>query len=291
MSRPPYQDKWRDGVLVEKGRRECADRFRVIFDHVGPVETVVDVGGWDGYFARRFAELGSECVLVEPRNVADLPERVVHRQDRVSADTVLPDCDAALALAVLHHMEDWEGVYRALRCASSMLIVEAAHPTELDGPLSPTLVDTGHRIGPVYERVMNDGVVVAETPGPNGVQRPIVAISNTMDGSVEDGLGRACGLMDDRLGELADLLGYEPHPGTLNAKVGRSGKAWVKNLPGPVQVDGRGGMSGPYWPVTVAGIAGHVRTSKSQTTVEVVAPFRLRDQGIANDDIVTLRPR
>lgn len=55
MSRPPYQDRWRDGRLVVKGRRECAARFDAIAAHVGPVETLVDVGGWDGYFARRFA--------------------------------------------------------------------------------------------------------------------------------------------------------------------------------------------------------------------------------------------
>ncbi len=58
MGRPPYQDKWRDGELVEKGRRECADRFAAIAEELGEVRHVVDVGGWDGYFARRFVEAG-----------------------------------------------------------------------------------------------------------------------------------------------------------------------------------------------------------------------------------------
>lgn len=290
--RAPYQDRWRDGALVEKGRRECAGRFKAIAGHLGTVGSLVDVGGWDGYFARRFAEAGVSCVLIEPRNVADLPAGVAHRQEHVDAATVFSPVDAALALAVLHHMGDWEDVYRHLRCASETLIVEAAHPDELDGPMSQTLIDTGDRIAPVYERVLRDGSLVVETPGPNGVPRPIVAVTNTRKGTVEDGSGRASEEMTVLPEQFWGPLGYQPATGTLNLRVGRAGKAWVRNLPAPVTLDDEAGdAAGPYWPVTVAGIDAHVRTSRAQTVVEVVAPVRFRDQGVGNGDDLVLRPR
>lgn len=289
--RRPYQDRWRDGVLVEKGRRECGGRFLAIAGHVGEVATVVDVGGWDGYFSRRFAEAGAAATLIEPRRVTDLPAEVTHRQERVDASTVFPPVDVALALAVLHHMGDWEVVYGNLRRSCDVLVVEAAHPDELLGDLSPTLVETGDRIGPIYERVMRDGVEIADTPGPNGIRRPIVAIGNRVIGEVEDGLGRATEIMTNRPDGFWTPLDYCPHPGTLNVRVGAAGKRWVRNLPDPVLLDDEdGGPAGPYWPVTVDGIDGHVRCSKSRTTVEVVAPVRLRDV-LPCDEPVTLRVR
>lgn len=293
MSRPPYQDVWRDGRLVTKGRRECARRFEAIRDHVGPVGSVLDVGGWDGYFSRRFAEAGAEVTLIEPRNVADVPDGVTHRQERVDASTAFPRVDVALALAVLHHMPDWEQVYEALRRRSDTLVVEVAHPDELDGPLSQTLVDTGDRIAPTYERLIHDGEVIATTGGPNGVRRPLVAIANRWEGTVGAGKGRAAEVMTDRPAGFFDPLGYQPHPGTLNVKVGRDGKSWAKRLPAPVTLDGTGGgTAGPYWPVTIGGVDAHVRTSRAQTVVEVVAPVNLRDAlGVVDGDPVTLEPR
>ena len=292
MSRPPYQDKWRDGALIEKGRRECADRFEAISGHVGPVGSVIDVGGWDGYFSRRFAEAGAHCVLVEPRNVVDLPVGVEHRQERVSATSELPSVEVGLALSVLHHMDDWEQVYAHLRAACEVLVVETPHPEELDGELSPTLVETGGRIGPIYERVLRDGTTITETPGPNGLARPIVAVTNTIVGVVEDGLGRASEVMAERPAEFWSPLGYQPVPGTLNLRVGRAGKSWVRRLQAPVTLDAdAGGVAGPYWPVSIDGVEAHVRTSRAQATVEIVSPVRLRSVGLDNGDPVTVRPR
>ena len=50
--RAPYQDVWRDGALVEPGRRDCANRYAAIRDalhgRLGAGFTLLDVGGWDG---------------------------------------------------------------------------------------------------------------------------------------------------------------------------------------------------------------------------------------------------
>lgn len=294
MARAPYQDVWRDGRLVTSGRRECAERFELIAGTAGDASSVLDVGGWDGYFPRRFAEAGWSATLVEPRNVAELPAGVVHRQERVDASTGFDRHDLALALSVLHHMEDWPSVYENLRRASTLLIVETPNPVELDGDLSPTLIETGHRIAPIHERVLDEGDQIGVTPGPNGVDRPIVAVHNATTGVVEAGLGRATEVMDGRPEEFWGRLGYAPVAGTLNVRVGQAGKRWVQRLPGPVNMtdEAPGGSIGPYWPVSVGGVDAHVRCSKSRTTVEVVAPVHLRDAlDLSDGDRVPLCPR
>lgn len=290
MGRPPYQDKWRDGRLVEKGRRECAGRFEMIADEVGPVDRLIDVGGWDGYFARRFAEAGATVDLFEPRNVADIPARVTHIQTRVDASTEFPRCDVALALAVLHHMPDWADVLTNLRRASRTLIVETAVPAELDGELSPTLIETGDRIAPIHDLLADIGRTFASTPGPNGVTRPLIAVRNRQSGTVEDGRGVAS---EHHVTDWP--LGYEPVPGTLNVRVGRQGAAWVRRLPNGVEFDPYK-LPGPYFPVTITMPdgrveRGHVRTSGARAAVEIVAPVNLRDEfALTNGDEVELAP-
>lgn len=290
----PYQDVWRDGQLVTKGRRECAGRFDAIAAEVGPISDLLDVGGWDGYFSRRFAEAGVDCTLIEPRAVPDLPDGVTHRREAVTADTVLPAVDVALALAVFHHMPDWEQVYRNLRCCSDVLVVEIPHPDEAASDLAAVLPDAVTRIAPIYDRLTDEGRVFADTRGPNKVRRPLVAVRNTWDGTVDDGSGAATGLMEARPDDFWQPLGYVPVPGTLNVKVGRKGKSWVRRLPAPVTLAGGGekGTPGPYWPVLVDGIPAHVRLSKAQTVVEVVADVHLRSLlCLATGDQLTIRPR
>lgn len=282
----PYQDQWRNGKLVRKGRRECAQRFADIAERVGPIGTLTDVGGWDGYFSRRFAEDGARCTLIEPRNVPDLPSGVTHRQERVTAATTFDRADVLLALSVLHHMPDWGDVYANLRAACDVLIVETPTAAELDGELSPTLVETGPRIAPLHERVTRDGEVFAEAHGPNKVRRPLVAIVNTLAGKVEDGSGTATDAMAARPDGWWEPLGYEPSAGTLNLRVGRDGRRWVQHLPNEVQA------AVTYWPVTVNGVACHARTTRALASIEVVAPVNLRTAlNLHNGDKVEVRPR
>lgn len=293
--RPPYQDIWRNGQLVTKGRRECSRRFDLISSAVGDVGSLADVGGWDGYFARRFAESGVERVtLVEQRAVPDV-DAIEHLRITVDATNVetVGRHDAILALAVLHHMPDWQHVYERFRALSRTLVAEVAHPDEVaDGrPLTPTLIETRPRIPGIYERLLDDGEVVGWTSGPNGVDRPIVQVRNTVTGSVESGSGLAAPYMAEVNEGHWDALGYRPQPGTLNVNVGRAGKSWTKKLPGPVERSADK-LPGPYWPVTVNGIEGHVRLSRSRTAVELVAPVNLRDElNLTNGDEVEIAVR
>jgi hypothetical protein len=304
MKSAPYQDKWRNGKLVRKGRRECAERYEAIAAALGEVlgeqYSLLDVGGWDGYFSRRFDEDGARVTMCEPRDVPDLQTTgIIHAKFHVGAKQAreLPVYDAALLLAVLHHMPDWEEVYNALRSKTRVIVAELAVPEEVaEGrKLSPTLIDTGPRIGPSYERLTRDGELIHTTPGPNGVPRPIVLVRNFWRGQVEDGSGVASKYMRKPDPEHWEPLGYEPHPGTLNVHVGRAGRAWVSHLPNGVGYSTQA-LPAPYWPVWVrAGgedMPAHARLSRNPEGAELVAPSHLRTAlGLKNGDTVEIRVR
>ena len=300
--RAPYQDKWRDGRLVQKGRRECAKRFEVIRDtirrEVAEQARVLDVGGWDGYFARRLSEAGMDLTIMEPRKVPDLKGTGIrHIQQHMTPATIdgLTFYGASLLLSVLHHMQEWEDVYSALRAKCRVIIAELAVPEEVaEGrSLSPTLTQTRPQIGPSSERLLRDGKIIHTGPGPNGVDRPMVLVRNFCRGVVEDGGGRASAYMADE--SLPDShwapLGYTPHPGTLNVKGGKGGRMWASHMPNGVG-ESTDKLRAPYWPVWIGRVPGHARLSGDKEVVELVAACHLRTElGLSNGDEVEITVR
>lgn len=283
-----YQDLWRDGTLVARGRRDCAARYQLIRPalegRLGRGFTVADVGGWDGYFGIRLAEdLDAQATNVDRRS-RNLPIR--HRVLDVTADTVhkIGAHDAILALSILHHMDDWQAVYEALRAQSRLLIVEAAHPDEA----GTAKVDGADRnTGPSYGQVTADGHLLGATPGPNGVDRPLMLVRNAAWGPVADGTGQAASLISD--GDFS-ALGYQPYPGTLNVTVGREARDWIAALPGVTVASGR--SRDLYVPVTANGLDAHASLSRDHGSVELLAPVSLRAVlNVANGDTVEIRLR
>lgn len=188
----PYQDVWRQGKLVRAGRRDCAGRFEAIVQHVveprwgtpplPPEFTVLDVGAWDGYFARRFHEAGATCTMVDERPLPDISGYIRIRYWRQRLDwasvTKLRHHNLTLALSVFHHMPDWDAVYGALLERTDVLVVETAVPEETgpEVPQTPTLKITGPRIEAVYKEMRRAGRLIGTTRGPNGVDRPLFEI-------------------------------------------------------------------------------------------------------------------
>src|SRR5690606_39545601 len=89
---------------------------------------------------------------------------------------------------------------------------------------SDLVAETKHRIVPLWERMEADGEVFATTPGPNGIDRPLFAVSNVITGTVEDGTGHATVETAERPHGWWEPLGYEPAPGTLNIRVPGAGR-------------------------------------------------------------------
>lgn len=292
MKKKPYQDIWRDGQLVQRGRRECEHRYEAIRSvlerELGRGFSVADVGGWDGYFSVRLAEdLDARSLNVDKRNT---PLPVPYMRLQVTAGNVgqIGEHDAVLLLSVLHHMEDWQSVYEQLREQCLLLIVEVCNPEEATGN-GRVIRETAHRMAPQYERVSADAAEkITESPSIDEpeLKRPVYLIRCAARGTVEQGSGKAAPLMEE---EDFSALGYEPYPGTLNVRVGQRVRDWLQNLPG---VEGPGlKRSTHYVPVQVEGQRCHVHFSRSRATVELVAPVNLREAlNVTDDDTITLRP-
>lgn len=319
----PYQDIWRDGKLVRRGRRDCAGRYEAIRDalgrELGHGFTVADVGGWDGYFPVRLAEdLDATAENIDPRH----SNLRCHRQLRVTAETVgkVGYHDAILCLSVLHHMPDWREVYEGLKAQCRVLIVEVCHPDEAAGD-SPVMQLTGERIAPVFEAVSADAEdILCETPclDDPAILRPTYLVRGTaamvagpgpvtigdkgpervIVGTVESGTGKASGLMQED-GLDWSPLEYEPFPGTLNVAVAAEDRDYLKSLPG---VKAPGLRRSPHYvPVRIASergdVDGHVHFARSpagrpEKVIELVAPVGLRDLlGLDDGDAVEVRSR
>ncbi|MFW6031144.1 MAG: class I SAM-dependent methyltransferase [Myxococcota bacterium] len=130
----PYQDIWRDGRLIERGRRDCSTRYLAIRDaleeHVGYGFTVADIGGRDGYFlVRLYEDLAARGTLIDPRP-ADLPGHIRHVKAKYKPKQDIGTYDVILLLSVLHHVGDWKAFYESLRARCRWLIVETANPEE-----------------------------------------------------------------------------------------------------------------------------------------------------------------
>lgn len=287
MPKAPYQDIWRDGRLVTKGRRDCGERYEIIrtalLCRLGTEFTVADVGGWDGYFGIRLAEdLNATAVNIDQRH-RDLP--IEHRVMTVTADTVsqVGRHDVILALSILHHMDDWLDVYRALRRQSRLLLVELAHPAE---SRTAKVHGADRNTLPSYRQVMDDGLLLGETVGPNRVRRPLVLVRNAAWGQVEDGSGQAGPLI-----AAADFsaLGYDPFPGSLNVSVGIEARNWLASFPHLTVESGR--SDNRYVPAVVNGVRCHAAFQRARDVVELIGPERLRDRlQVGNGDVVEVRP-
>jgi len=116
----PYQDIWVKGSRIQRGIRECAERYIMIRDFCQQYQrpfTVLDIGAAEGYFAVRLAEDFPDCTVVtaEPRpslgevlRQNDNPRVLWLRRKLPLADlqclAEVEHFDVVLALSVIHWM-------------------------------------------------------------------------------------------------------------------------------------------------------------------------------------------
>lgn len=116
-----YQDTWINGECVEKGKRNCADRYEIVKDQCLDFKgafTVLDVGANNCYFGIRLAEDFDCCVLAfefdhfEMRQnivTANNTERIEFIRKKLSLNDIIEmnkthRFDLVLCLSVLHHL-------------------------------------------------------------------------------------------------------------------------------------------------------------------------------------------
>ena len=144
-----YQDIIINGEVVEKGTRDCTQRYeiikRVLNQYKRPI-TVLDIGASQGYFSFRIAsEYPSVCTMIEGnfkfsdhvaeqlQNLCELNtdlDNIIYLQKHISIEDLekLSECehfDVVLMLSVLHHMgEDWKKATDLAFSLGDNLIIE-----------------------------------------------------------------------------------------------------------------------------------------------------------------------
>ena len=153
-----YQPIWCNGKVNDyyQYQRECSDRYEVVRQLASRFNrpfSVLDVGSNYGYFDVRLMEdfPGATCVLIDDKEVVPvlkenrMLDRSVVIKRKVTAKELeslarSESFDIVLGLSVLHHFEDYERAYNALRSLGWWTIFEipgvddvgAAHPERHD---------------------------------------------------------------------------------------------------------------------------------------------------------------
>lgn len=290
------------------GERACVDRWEPIaelLDNINRPFTVLDIGAAQGWFTRRI--LGdfpqANVTAIDPGSgLDDLAghERVTVVRRKVTAIDLhrLPRHDVTLALSVLHHFPDWPQALSLVRASRKFAVIETPTPGErwmryaaarrqLPALVSAVKAQASRPLGR-FERIGRDRSTHL---------RPMFLLPSnleTVTGEVFTGKGVCSHKLTPQLHAkgLDKVLGYQPYPGSLNLTLDRRSSFLgdpAVTWPGIVN-----GKRRPYWfwPAWLDGEPVHVmnpaRRGQTPYTVELVAPFRLRDRlGLSDGDTVT----
>lgn len=176
----PYQPRWVKGRATTQGERDAETRYVAIRELLResiavtglPVERVLDLGAYGGYFSFRLAEdFGCRVVAVDDHpelklgldaNQNSLVDGI-HRRLTPEDVEQLGDFDAVLALSVLHHVPAWKPMLDALlRVTTQYLFIETPSAQEsLPKAISP--------LQQVWSEVENlEGRTIASVAGYDG---------------------------------------------------------------------------------------------------------------------------
>jgi hypothetical protein len=309
----PYQDMWRGGELVQKGRRACSERYQLIRRALGERLpqgfSVLDVGAWNGYFSRRLEEdLGARCTLWDRREPPDLEGtglRYVQGEVTGSSAGEVEPHDVVLLVSVLHHLADWKEVLDALLAHCHLAVLELAVPEErahIRGV--PAAAQVVPEQWAEYMEHEPRALLLGATTGTHGLPRPLLLVRGRAGGPAEPleawgrvrpGLGLSGRWMREVAVDAWQPLGYVPEAGTLNVELGREAKARFSNLsPVPGERLGPARLKPKHLrPVLIGGrIAGHLRLNLADTGAELLAPVQLRSElGLEDGQLLLLEPR
>ncbi|WP_077624236.1 class I SAM-dependent methyltransferase [Sediminibacillus massiliensis] len=145
-----YQDIWVKGKVVQKGQRECENRYNKIKEQLTKYKsdkpfTVLDLGANFGYFSFRIAEdFNAEVTMIESnKRINDIAKQNDNKKVKlinrhVSADELRKiikqeKFDVILALSILHHFEEYNQVIDMLFEDPELVFIEASALEEAKG--------------------------------------------------------------------------------------------------------------------------------------------------------------
>lgn len=177
-----YQDLWVKGKLVQRGVRECENRFEAIasvLDKIpGPLR-VLDFGGHTGYFSFRIAErFNRSRVLLATCGYADEVNNAVNQNNNPSVTLLYQqqspeslralikehNINVVLALSVLHNNKNWKAMYDAISGVETLFVETIA--------LDEKGTINSHLAQEIIQELCN-GRIIARTPARPGQEKDL----------------------------------------------------------------------------------------------------------------------
>ncbi|MGP4038667.1 class I SAM-dependent methyltransferase [Gracilibacillus sp. D59] len=145
-----YQDIWVKGKVIQKGSRECENRYNKIKQELSKYNfnrplNVLDLGANFGYFSFRIAEdFDAQVTMIESNKEIKkiLKQNQNNNVKLINKHVSVSDLkniltkekfDVILALSVLHHFENYNEVIDTLFIASELQFIEASALEEAKG--------------------------------------------------------------------------------------------------------------------------------------------------------------
>lgn len=164
-SYPNYQPIFKDGKLLERGDRNCKDRWKLIKDQIGHygVKSVVDLGSAEGFYIFMSAK-EKNCFSIGVD--ADI-RRLSMAFDQISLEKIkpsgfvfsvidedllekMPNFDMVIFMSVLHHMMYTDGedycrnfLMKLRKKINKVMIFEMGQSNELKNKWAKDLPDMG----------------------------------------------------------------------------------------------------------------------------------------------------
>jgi SAM-dependent methyltransferase len=284
------------GIELSSGRT-WRDRWEVIAPRIPKRPGVaLDIGAAGGIIALQLAELGWTVYAVDQDPNHREHENIRWTTAALDARTIgtfpyrvhVDKFDLVLGLSVLHWMDDWGAAYWAMRHIARQVVIEVPHPLEHRGDpekerrfkwLDHLATSSGYNQASAYgwDSDYRRTLVFAEDGWPEGAPA-----------TVHTGRGAGVDLIPTIPG-LADALGYEPYPGTIDHHLGR----WFELKEAPIRIEAPDG-EWSFWPVDYMGLPGHIcghpGWEAKGRAIDFVGPVNFREVfGLRDSDTAWFR--
>lgn len=297
-----YQDVWLKGQVIHDGKRTCARRYKLIHDALAeryrPGFTTLDIGASEGYFSIRLAEdLRARPTMLEKKSEL---KAIVQAQENPSMKVVsgrfdkstlakLGAFDVVIALSIVHHFPNWGAMIKRILAMGDTVIIELPAENERSTKRATSAA------GMMEVLQWYNPVLIGETAGyAEEAKRQLYVVDfpaapvgkYVIQGKV--GGGRASSARQHRhyRPAIKRQTGITVVPGTLNLRLAQ--RFHFKNS---IKVESEKGMY-HLFPCRIEGISAFVmkppRAKNRSNTLEIVAPYKLREVFDLVDDSVVM---
>lgn len=293
----PYQDIWVQGRLMKSGKRNCARRYKLIYDCLSeryrPGFTLLDIGASEGYFSIRLSEdLHALPTMLEKKRTLKLVKNLQNSSDLklksgvIDAEILrgLGSFDVVVALSIVHHFPDWGRMLKIIFSICDTVIIEL--PAENERKVRRSRAATGM----LDILKWHNALLIGETSGyAEEFKRQIYVVdfptcpqgAHIIKGVVRSGRSSSAKQKKYYLQAVERNLSMVLYPGTLNLSIQQ--KLYFKNS---FKIDSEKGTY-HLFPCKIEGIPSYIvkppRAKNKANSLEIFSEYCLREVFALND--------